>query len=297
LDKHLKWLVTQRCSERELIEMFKDGTIPSDLFTVIAIAIIAYAGANITHEILGHCGTAALLGSKCSFISTTEIRFTPELSIDWRFRIGAFAGSAANWLVALICLRLLRAWRSASPPLHFFLWLSICVNLFLASTYLLVSPIIRFGDWYSITIGLTHPFFWRSGMIVAGALACWLSFRLCSNELSKLIGLEAEHARSTAWSLVVPAYVAGGTISIVAALFGPLPLKWALFVGGGMFGVTFWFLLLPLRVRARTVPTQDSFIIPRSRAWIVTGALVALTFVFVLGPGLSLKFAMGSAEP
>lgn len=134
-------------------------------------------------------------------------------------------------------------------------------------------------------------------MIVAGALACWLSFRLCSNELSKLISLEAEHARSTAWSLVVPAYVAGGTISIVAALLGPLPLKWALFVGGGMFGVTFWFLLLPLRVRARTVPTQDSFLIPRSRAWIVTGALVALTFVFVLGPGLSLKFAMGGAEP
>ena len=268
--------------------MVTDHPTSSDLLTVIAIAILAYVGANISHEIIGHCGTGGLLGAKCSFISTTEIRFTPELSIDWRFRIDAFAGSGTNWLVALICLRLLRVWRSASPALRFFLWLSTCVNLFLPSTYLLVSPVIRFGDWYSITIGLSHPFFWRSGMIVAGALACWLSFRLCSSELSKLIGVEAQHARSTVWSLVVPAYVAGGIISIAAGLFGPLPLKWALFVGGGMFGVTFWFLLLPLRIRARTIPTQDSFLIPRSVGWLVVGILVASAFVFVLGPGFSL---------
>jgi hypothetical protein len=261
----------------------------SDRFTVIAIAILAYAGANITHEIIGHCGTMALLGGKCSYISTTYIRTAPELPLEWRFRIDAFAGSAANWLVGLICLRLLRARRSASPAVRFCLWLSTCVNLFLPSTYLLVSPVIRFGDWYSITIGLSHPFFWRSGMVVTGTLVCWLSFRLCSSELSKLIGVEAKHARSTAWSLVIPAYLAGGVISIAAALFGPLPLKWALFVGGGMFGVTFWFLLLPLRIRAGTIPTQDSFAIPRSVGWLAVGILVALAFVFVLGPGFSLK--------
>src|SRR6266404_6836193 len=268
--------------------MVTEQTSSSDLFTVIAIAILAYVGANISHEIIGHCGTGALLGAKCSFISTTEIRFTPELSIDWRFRIGAFAGSGANWAVALICLSLLRAWQSASPALRFFLWFSTCVNLFLPSTYLLVSPVISFGDWYSITIGLSHPFFWRSGMIVAGALVCWLSFRLCSSELSKLICVEAKHARSTAWSLFVPAYLAGGIISIAAALFGPLPLKWALFISGGMFGVTFLLLLLPLRIRVRTIPTQDSFVIPRSVGWLVVGILVASAFVFVLGRGFSL---------
>ena len=260
----------------------------ADRFTVIAIAVLAYAGANITHEIIGHCGTMLLLGGKCSYISTTYIRTAPELPLDWKFRFDAFAGSAANWLVALICLALLRASRSASPALRFFLWLSTCVNLFLPSTYLLVSPAVRFGDWYSITIGLSHPFVWRSGMMVAGALVCWLSFRLCSSELSKLLGVEAKHARSSAWFLVVPAYLAGGIMSIAAALFGPLPLKWALFVGGGMFGVTFWFLLLPLRVRSRTIPTQDSFVIPRSVAWLVVGILVASAFVLVLGPGFSL---------
>jgi hypothetical protein len=228
------------------------------------------------------------LGGKCSYISTTYIRTAPELPFDWKFRIDAFAGSGAKWLVALICLRLLRAWRSASSALRFFLWLSTCVNLFLPSTYLLVSPVIRFGDWYNITIGLSHPFFWRNGMIVAGALLCWLSFRLCSRELSKLISFETTHARSNAWSLLVPAYCAGGIISIAAALFGPLPLKWALFISGGMFGVTFWLLLLPLRIRISTIPTEDSFVVPRSIGWLAIGILAALAFVFVLGPGFSL---------
>jgi len=268
--------------------MTSDEGPSSDPLTVIAIAILAYAGANVSHEIIGHCGTMVLLGGKCNYISTIYIRTAPELPFEWKFRIDAFAGSGANWLVALICLCLLRTWRSASPALRFFLWLSTCVNLFLPSTYLLVSPVIRFGDWYSMTIGLSHPFFWRSGMVVAGALLCWLSFRLCSSELSKLIGVEAKHARSTAWSLVVPAYLAGGIISIAAGLFGPLPLKWALFISGGMFGVTCLLLLLPLRIRVRTIPTQDSFVIPRSVGWLVVGMLVASAFVFVLGPGFSL---------
>jgi len=125
-------------------------------------------------------------------------------------------------------------------------------------------------------------------MTLAGALLCWLSFRLCSSELSKLIGSEAKQARSTAWFLVVPAYFAGGIISVAAGLFGPLPLKWALFVSGGMFGVTFWLLLLPLRIRIMMIPTQDSFVISRNVGWLVVGILVASAFVFVLGRGFSL---------
>ena len=70
---------------------------------MIAIAILAYAGANISHEIIGHCGTMALLGGKCSYISTTYIRTTPELPLEWlagntrRVRLGlAIAGSHAK---------------------------------------------------------------------------------------------------------------------------------------------------------------------------------------------------------
>jgi hypothetical protein len=266
-----------------------DKTALSDRFTLIAIAIIVYAGANITHEIIGHCGATYFLGAKCSFISTTDLRIFPELP-TWKFRISAFAGSAANWLAALIWLGLLRASQSRSAVLRYFLWLSVCVNLFVPSTYLLTSPVIRFGDWYNITIGLTRPLVWRTGMMASGAVACWFSFRLCRAELGKLIGFGGRFAQAYAWALVVPAYVAGGAIVVAAALFSPLPAKWALFVAaGGTFAVTFWLLFLPLRIPGPPPnAAEHRFVVTRSGGWLVAGALFALVFVGVLGPGFPL---------
>ena len=109
-----------------------DTPTKSDRLTVMAIAIIAYASGNIAHEILGHCGTVALLGSKCTWISTTYIPGGIEYP-SWRFRVVSIAGSATNWLLALICLGLLRRWRNPSPAWRYLLWLTCCVNLFIPS--------------------------------------------------------------------------------------------------------------------------------------------------------------------
>src|ERR1051326_4012487 len=48
-------------------------TVISDRFTVIAIAVIAYAGLYICHEIVGHCSMAALVGNRCSLLSSINI--------------------------------------------------------------------------------------------------------------------------------------------------------------------------------------------------------------------------------
>jgi hypothetical protein len=48
-------------------------TASSDCLTVIAFAFIAYAGINVCHEIIGHCGMAALLDTRCKLISSTNI--------------------------------------------------------------------------------------------------------------------------------------------------------------------------------------------------------------------------------
>lgn len=262
--------------------------VKSDRFTVIAIAIIAYAGANITHEIIGHCGSVALLGGKCNFISTTDLKLATEIP-TWKFRIVAIAGSGANCLAGLMWLWLLRTWRNSTPALRYFLWLSVCVNLFLPSTYLLTSPLIMFGDWYNIIIDLPREFGWRIAMTAGGTVACWFSFRLCRTELGKLIGFGGKSAQSHAWGLVVPAYVIGGATAISAALFSPLPAKWAQFIAaGGTFGVTFWLLLLPLRIPGPPIFPEHHFVVSRSIAWLVAGALAALIFIGALGPGIAL---------
>lgn len=261
----------------------------SDRFTVIAIAVIAYAGVNICHEIVGHCNVAALLGTRCKFISSTDIRLVKEFTEipTWKYNIILVAGSTANWMVGFVCLGLLRTWRAARPALRYFLWLSMCVNLFLPSTYMTVAPIIKYGDAYFLVYNLPGQFIWRSALVLAGAAVCWLSFRLCRTELGRLIGCGGHAARSIAWELVAPAYVTGGIITVTSGLFSQLPAKWAqLQAAGGTFGLTIWLLLLPLSIPEAPTPAQPPFVVPRSIGWIVAGALTALIFIGVLGPGI-----------
>jgi hypothetical protein len=89
-----------------------------DRLTVIAM--IAYAGVNITHEIIGHCGTAALLGNKCIVVSSTYIPRVTE-PVAWKDNVIVAAGIVADWAIGLVCFGLLRAWRAAQAALRYFL--------------------------------------------------------------------------------------------------------------------------------------------------------------------------------
>jgi hypothetical protein len=254
---------------------------------VIAIAVIAYAGMNISHEILGHCSMAALLGTKCRLISSTNIPLIAQPPL-WKYNIIVLAGSTGNWIVAFISLGLLRRWRSAASGLGYFLWLLMSVNLFLPATYMLVAPLIKFGDSYILVSTLRYQLIWRVAVVLAGAVICWVSFRLSRAELMRLIGGGGHEARSIAWALVAPAYVAGGVVTVTAALFSQLPAKWAqLQAAGGTFGLTIWLLLLPLGIPAKPSDTNRFFRLTRSVGWIVAGALTALIFIGVLGRGIS----------
>ena len=207
--------------------------------------------------------------------------------VAWKDNVIIAAGSMANWAMGLVCFGLLRAWRTPPPSLRYFFWLSMCVNLFLASTYVTVAPIIKFGDSYILIRGLLDQLFWRGALVSGGAAACWLSFRLCRAELMRLIGFGGRAMRGVAWELVVPAYVAGGVVTVTSGLFSQLDFKVAqLEAAGGTFGLTAWLLLLPLSIPKSPAMIEHSFVVLRSIWWIVAGALVGLIFIFVLGPGI-----------
>ena len=267
------------------------STALSDRFTVIAIAFIAYAAVNICHEIIGHCGMAALLGTKCILISSTNIPLVKQITEipTWKYNIILAAGSTANWTVGLVCFGLLRTWRTAPPGLRYFLWLSMCVNLFLPATYMTVAPIIKYGDAYYLICNLPGQFIWRCALVLAGGVTCWLSFRLCRAELGRLIGVGGRAARGVAWELVAPAYVAGGIVTVTSGLFSQLEFKWAqIQAAGGTFGLTFWLLLLPLAIPEEPTHVEHPFMVTRNVGWIAAGALSALIFIGVLGPGIPL---------
>jgi hypothetical protein len=257
----------------------------ADRLTVIAIAVMAYAGVYISHEIIGHCGMALIVGTPCTLISSTNIPLVTMPPL-WKYNIIVAAGSTANFLIALVCLLLLRGSRITAPAARCFLWLSMSVNLFLASTYIATAPLIKFGDSYILIQDLPGQLFWRTSVAVAGAALVYFSFQVSRTELGKLIGFGGGAARSIAWRLVVPAYFTGGIVTVASASFSQLEARIAQFqAAGGTFGLTIWLLLLPLVIPE---PAAGKILqIPRSVAWIVAGALTAVIYIAVLGPGIA----------
>lgn len=258
-----------------------------DRLTVIAIAVMAYAGAYVTHEIIGHCGMAFLMGHRCIVISSTNIPLVSMPPI-WKYNIIVTAGFTANFTIALLSLWLLRSSRISRPAPRYFLWLLMCVNLFLASTYIAAAPIIKFGDSYILIRDLPGQWFWRSVVALTGAVLLYFSFQLCRRELGRLIGFGGPAARSIAWQLVVPAYFVGGIATVASAFLSELDQTLAqLQAAGGTFGLTIWLLLLPLVIRGPAPAREKFFQLPRTIGWIVAGALTAVIYIGVLGPGIS----------
>ena len=258
----------------------------ADRLTVIAIAVMAYAGAYISHEIVGHCGMAILVGNRCTVISSTYIPLA-SMPPTWKYNIIVVAGCTANFVIAFVCLSLLRYLRINRTTARYFLWLTMCVNLFLASTYIAVAPIIKYGDSYILIYELPRQWLWRSAVALAGGALVYFSFQICRKELGRLIGLGGSAARAIAWQLVVPAYFTGGIVTVASAFFSQMEARLAQFqAAGGTFGLTIWLLLLPLGISGPA--RSESFQIPRSVGWIVAGVLTALIFIGVLGRGISL---------
>lgn len=263
-------------------------TASSDRLTVIAIAVVAYAAANVCHELVGHCTVAALVGTRCTQLSSTDIPLV-EMPPTWKYNIIVAAGCTSNFTFGLVSRWLLRARPQARPALRYFLWLFMSVSLLLPSGYVAAAPVIRYGDSYILISGLPGEMFWRCAVALAGGCLLWLSFRVCRAELVKLTGGGRE-ARRVGWGLVVPAYVAGGVLWVTSGLFSQLEFQWAQRqAAGGSLGLTVWLLLLPLMIPETATPTAEHpFVVPRSVGWVAAGALVAAAFIGLLGPGVPL---------
>ena len=257
-----------------------------DKLTVIAIGVISYAVVNVCHEVLGHCGMALLMGTKCTLLSSTYIPLA-EMPSAWKYNIIVIAGCLSNFITASIALFLLRRLNAAAPATRFFLWLLMSLSFFLPASYIAAAPIIKYGDSYILIEALPHQLLWRIAVTLAGATILVFCFQLVRYELAKLVHCGGHAARTIAWNLVLPVYLAGGLVTVASAAFSQLAPKWAqLQAAGGTFGLTIWLLLLPWVMPSAARPT-DCLALTRSLGWIVAGTVTAILFIGVWGHGIS----------
>jgi hypothetical protein len=258
--------------------------LPADRLTLAAIGIVAYTVATMLHEGLGHGGACLLSGGTPLVVSTVHM----ECSGGTRLVLAG--GTLVNFAAAALFFVLVRL-VSPSPRIHYFWWLSMTVNLMMATGYLLFSGVGGFGDWAVFVKGLGPEWLLRVSLAILGAGSYMAAVRFCLFELRPMIGSDPDRRVSRASQLMRIPYFTGGVLNCIAGIFNPagmylVALSAAASTFGGTSGLVWmdnWLKdLKGIPVGSESEPPP----IDRSWPWIVVAALVAAVFVVVLGPGV-----------
>jgi len=251
-----------------------------DELTVIAIASLACIQQDLLHEGLGHGVAAWLSGAHEITLSTVALQ--SDISTRWISASGTLvnlAAGAALWAV-------LQA-KPFSPAARYFLVLAMAGNLFTATGYFLFSGIANFGDWGAVIDGLEPHWTWRLALVVLGVVSYGGAMKVVAHALRPFKTREPARLRR----LCVTPYVADGVLAAAAGAMNPLGLFYVIASAlPSTLGANAGLLALPGLTRDWAVSDRETAGIHRSAAWIAAALLSVLLFVFVLGPGITLRF-------
>jgi hypothetical protein len=261
-----------------------------DWITVAAIALVTHALTITIHEALGHGGGCLIVGCVPHLVTTMQFQGNEDSLPKAAADVVSAGGSVANLIAAAIAVLLLRRRRGPADASWFFLWLFATVNLLAAAGYPLYSGLANIGDWANIVSGLRPVWLWHVLLTAVGALSYWLATRWAMDRLGRRLPPGPGRV-SHAYRYTLVAYCAMGALAITGGLLergGAFLVLISAAAGslGGTSALAWGPQLLHDRHLGESL--QQPLHIPRDLRWIIAAALVALAFVFVLGPGLSL---------
>jgi hypothetical protein len=178
-----------------------------DVWTIVAIGIVAYALASVIHEGIGHGGACLLTGGHPVALSTVHFE------CDREGRAVAAGGTVANCVAGLVFWLASRA-ATRATRLRYFLWLSMTINLFDAGGYFLFSGVGNIGDWAAVIRGLEPSWLWRTGLTLLGASSYLLFVWIALLEMRLLVGPKDPARVRRAKKLCLAPYLAGGVFPV-----------------------------------------------------------------------------------
>jgi len=265
--------------------------VPSDLLTVTSLAVLAYAAANVLHEGLGHGGACLLTGG--TPIRLTSVSFecgTAGLG-SGASRLVAAGGSVVNLLAGGLAMVAYGRAATSSTGTRFFLWLFATINLLQAFGYLMFSGLGRIGDWAVVMAPVEPSWAWRIGLSIAGFLLYWLTTKRAFDALGRFIGGRPSDRFPIGKRLALTSYGVGAVLYLLSGMLNPggmllLAISAAAASLGGTSGLAWGpqFMRRHPSGGGGDVPAR----IPRNTTVVAAAGIVALVFIFVLGPGVSL---------
>jgi hypothetical protein len=257
------------------------ASIKDDVVMICAISVLAFILADVLHEAVGHALLALITGAQSGVLSTVA------WSSAFDSRLVAAGGTLVNLASGIVFWVALRSIRNASAQLGFFLLLSSAFNLFDATGYFFFSGVTDFGDWAAVIAGAHPHWFWRALLVLVGIAAYYGAVLVVGRAIVRYVGVPTTDVRRLRKLTVLP-YISAILVSGVAGLLNPvgLQLVWQSALpatAGANCGLLWMRHYIPKGIRPERTAR-----IERSYTWIGMAAVLALAFVFVLGPGIKL---------
>jgi hypothetical protein len=260
------------------------------LATAAAVASVAFAAQSVVHELIGHGSGCVFSGGKPIFVDSIVFR----CARDSRLIDGC--GPAANIVFGLWAFLAFRRSREFTPG-SYFLWLFAAINLLVVTGYLLQSGATNRGDWASVVDALRPAAVWRTAIAAGGIVLYYVTLRLLCRSMIVVVnrgGLKRGDLRP----LMFSAYLTSGLLAMASGAFNPdgatLLLRNAF---AESFLALIGLLLVPQIVQRSAMGSDQAGSMESSRGWIICGSIVALVFVFVLGPGIKLRVPSADRQP
>lgn len=256
--------------------------IKDDVVTICAISVLAFMSADVLHEAVGHALLALISGAQSGVVSTVA------WSSPFDSRLVAAGGTLVNLASGLVFWIAVRGATNTSARMRFFLLVSCACNLFDATGYFFFSGVTDFGDWAAVIAGVHAHWLWRVLLVVVGMAAYYGAVLVVGSAIVRYVGVPKNDVSRLRKLTLLP-YISAILVSGVAGLLNPvgLQLVWESALpatAGANCGLLWMRHYIPNGIHPGRTPES----IDRSYAWIGTATVLALVFIFVLGPGIKL---------
>ncbi len=261
-----------------------------DIPTLIALSVVAWAGANILHEIVGHAGSAALLGLPIRAVSTTTLFAEwDQLPSEVANRLIHAAGTVVNLASAAVSLLILGYKRNISPASRLFLWLFSTISLIIVMLNLVSTQFLGGGDWRVVLEGLPNQQVWLALVLGGGFVVMFLGYVI---PLKLWMPNLREERRVQLRVTVVPVLtlIVVQCLSLLRSPFASFDLppqqNHLLASVFAFLHFVFWAILVNAVPVPRSKDPVERISMPRSPTWLAVGLAFLVMFVIILGPGL-----------
>jgi hypothetical protein len=264
------------------------GRVEIDVPTLVTVSALAWALANVFHEIVGHAGAAVALGIPVRAVSTTTF------SLDWEAvesvtqdRIINVAATPVNLLTGVLAVVVLRRLHVKRTPLQYFLWLFAVISFTMATWNTVTIPLLGAGDWGEVTQGLSHAGLWTAGVVAIGVVVAIVGYGVPLGLFLPDLADRPE-LRHTITVVPVATMIVVQTLSMLASPFATAPAETNHLVASvfAYAHLILWAVLVNRGVGPRAQRSVDELTLHRSPGWLATGAVAIIFFIAVLGPGL-----------